>query len=228
MILGAAPWVVHADDTLFERLVRETSMIFFYDRMRSDPNPWRDWGFRHCWGLNFSASLELVREVGGFRGFAFAYGYEDIELGFRLQERCGAPVLFRPAARAVHDHRYRPGDVLAREFQLGRAAWRFAEASPAFARAVFSRDIRSADELAYSRSFLAREESLAARLRAAFLKLDGAAADSVAGPGSAEAALLLEVLYQQHLALKRWMWRAGLVDAAEGGPGELRLPKEAA
>lgn len=225
VVVGDSPWKARADDSLFDRLVRETSMIFFYDRMRDEPDRWRDWGFRHCWGLNFSAPLALVREVGGFRGFAFAYGYEDIELGYRLHERYGTPVLFRPEARAVHDHRYGPGDVLGREFQLGRAAWLFAEASPGFARAVFGRDIRSADELAYSAAYLAREETLAARLRASFLGLRELPASAVAGPETGPAAgQLVNLLYQQHLSLKRWMWRAGLVDASQGGDGRPKWP----
>lgn len=221
VIVGDSPWKVHGDDSLFDRLVRETSMIFFYDRMRGERDPWRDWGFRHCWGLNFSAPLGLVREVGGFRGFAFAYGYEDIELGHRLQTRFSAPVLFRPAARAEHDHRYGPVDVLRREFQLGRAAWLFAGAAPEFTRAVFGRDIRSAEELSYSRAYIEREESLAARLRGLFLELALASPDSVADE-------LLNTVMQQHLALKRWMWRAGLLDAADGGSGEVRWPQERA
>lgn len=221
VIVGDSPWTVHGDDSLFDRLVRETSMIFFYDRMRGETDRWRDWGFRHCWGLNFSAPLALVREAGGFRGFPFAYGYEDIELGFRLHERFGAPVLFRPAARAEHDHRYRPADVLAREFQLGRAAWLFAGASPAFAGAVFGRDIRTAKELAYSEAFLAREESLAARLRASFFGLAELPAGAV---GGADAGPVLRLIYEQHLALKRWMWRGGLLDAAKNGPGNVRWP----
>lgn len=220
VVVGDSPWVVPAGDTLFDRLVRETSMIFFYDRMRDDPDPWRDWGFRHCWGLNFSAPLGLVREVGGFRGFPFAYGYEDIELGFRLQERYGAPVLFRPAARAEHHHRYGPEDVLRREFQLGRAAWLFAEAAPAFTRAVFGRDLRTAGELAYSREFLVREEGLAARLRESFLTISTLPPESVSSGA-------LALVYQQHLALKRWMWRAGLLDAADGGMGEPAVPVQA-
>ncbi|MCC6675649.1 MAG: glycosyltransferase family 2 protein [Phycisphaerales bacterium] len=226
VIVGDSPWKVHSDDSLFDRLVRETSMIFFYDRMRGEQDRWRDWGFRHCWGLNFSAPLGLVREVGGFRGFTFAYGYEDIELGYRLAQRFGAPVLFRPAARAEHDHRYRPADVLAREFQLGRAAWLFAGAAPEFARAVFGREIRSADEVAYSEAYLAREESLAARLRGSFLKLAELPASLVGGQriGGSDEVELLNLLYQQHLALKRWMWRAGLADAARGGTGEVRWP----
>src|SRR6185503_17009447 len=103
-------------------------------------DPERDWGFRHCWGLNFSAPMQAVRAVGGFTAFPMAYGYDDIELAFRLQRRFEMPVLYRPGALAEHDHRYLPEDVLRRERQLGQAAWRFAGLNPEFARTVFGRD----------------------------------------------------------------------------------------
>jgi F0F1-type ATP synthase membrane subunit a len=32
-VVGDSPWKVHAGDTLFDRMVRETSLIFFYDQM---------------------------------------------------------------------------------------------------------------------------------------------------------------------------------------------------
>ncbi len=74
LVVGDAPWVVHEPDRLFDRLVRETSMVFFYDRMnqaRDDRD--RDWGFRHAWLLNLSAPAALVREVGGFTVFPSTY-----------------------------------------------------------------------------------------------------------------------------------------------------------
>lgn len=225
IIAGDSPWRVHDGDTLFDRLVRDTSMLFFYDQMRgADGEPqdrWRDWGFRHCWTLNASFPLALVREVGGFRAIPFIYGHEDIELAYRLAERFRTPVLFRPEAIAIHDHRYSPADVLNREYQLGRASWVFAEANPAFAQALFRRDIRAADELRYSEQFIAREQSTAARLQDSFLGLTRLPADSIDEP---HAQAMLRLIYQQHLLLKRWIWRAGLLDASQGAPNEPRWP----
>src|SRR5690606_7562160 len=119
MVVGAAPWKVHAPDRLFDRLLRETSMVFFYDRMNTPEaraDRWRDWGFRHAWGLNVSARTDLVRDAGGMSVFPTTYGYEDDELAFRLHERHGTPVLYRPEARARHDHRMDPADYLRREY----------------------------------------------------------------------------------------------------------------
>lgn len=232
IITGYSPFTAFESETLFDTLARETSMIFFYDQMvlpeasgkRQTANGpdiasagaqrsahSRDWGFRHCWGLNFSAPMHAVRDAGGFVSFPLCYGYDDIELAFRLKERFSTPVLFRPAARADHDHRYSPRDVLEREFKLGQAAWQFAGINPAFAGAVFKRDIRSEEELAYSREFVQRESAAAERLELSFLGLAHIPAESIAGP---HRAALLTLIYEQHLLLKRYHWRRGLLAAA--------------
>lgn len=212
VVVGDSPWVLHHPDRLFDRLVRETGMVFFYAGMDS-AEPGKDWGFRHSWGLNISAPMEAVREVGSFTVFPAWYGYEDNEIAFKLRQRFDAPVLFRPGARLLHDHRMEPRDYLRREFSLGYAAVGFAQASPECAEAMFGRDITSGAELAYSREYVVRERGGAARALGAFLTL----AD-LPGPllDLAEGGPLRELLYQQHLPLKRWMWRAGLIAAAEG------------
>ncbi|MEX2218272.1 MAG: glycosyltransferase family A protein [Phycisphaerales bacterium] len=254
VITGYSPFVRFEDETVFDVLARETSMIFFYDQMvpaedqpgpaaggptlrggssgpagsgpaaerRATREPEWDWGFRHCYGLNFSAPAGAVREVGGFVAFPLAYGYDDIELAFRLRERLGLPVLFRARARAEHDHRYTPRGVLEREERLGAAAWHFAGVNPAFAGAVFGRDIRSEGELAYSREFVEREAGLARLLEGTFLALGEMAAGAIEG---AHRGTLLAALYQHHLPLKRYWWRRGLLGAADGAA--TRAPERA-
>lgn len=215
IVTGYSPFRTFENPTVFDVLARDTSMIFFYDQMvgaRARPAD-HDWGFRHCWGLNFSAPLEPVREVGGFVAVPLLYGYDDIEIAWRLRERFGMPVLFRPGGRAEHDHRYGPREVLERERRLGQAAWRFAGINPRFAAEVFRRDIRSADEVAYSRAFVERERAAAARLESSFMGLADLPASAVGGEHGAR---LVNLIYEQHLLLKRWYWRCGLVEAAEG------------
>ena len=207
VIMGNSPWKIHEPDRLIDRLIRETSMVFFYDRMGTD-DPDRDWGFRHAWGLNCSIPLDRVREVGGWTAFPFAYGYDDLELAHRLQPM---PVLYRPTARAEHDHRYEPDEYLMRELRLGHSAWLFAREHPAFARALFGCDPTTRKELSYFHAFVHRERGAARRLLASFRRLAEIPADAVDGPhGQA----LIRLLYEQHLLLKRWMWRSGLLEAA--------------
>lgn len=217
LIIGACPWVVHQPDRLFDRLIRETSMVFFFDQMDPATNPAardpaHDWGFRHAWLLNLSAPAAMVREVGGFTVFPSTYGYEDDDLAFRLREHFGTRVLYRPGAQAAHDHRYEPDAYLRREYMLGYAAWGFARTAPTTAAAMFGRDITSDAEIARSREFVERERETAERLRAEFHELVSRPAEIF----EPDPATHIRALYQRHLPLKRWTWRRGHVDAAEG------------
>ncbi|MFI4896673.1 MAG: glycosyltransferase family 2 protein [Phycisphaerales bacterium JB059] len=206
MVLGSAPFAPTPRDSLFDRLVRETSMIFFYDRM-SDEDPARDWGFRHAWTLNLSLPAACVRAVGGFCEALPGAAYEDIELAWRVRERFGAPVLYRPEARVIHEHTYEPEGYLRREESLGRDAWALAMANPACALELFGRDITDEAEIEYSAQFVDRERAGTERLRATFSAWARLPAD--AAPDA-----LIPALYEHHLALKRWHWRRGHLAAA--------------
>ncbi len=215
MILGASPWAVREPDSLFDRLIRETSMIFFYDRMPESPpdfDPDHDWGFRHAWNLNLSVPADAVREVGGFnRDPANLYGYEDLELAWRLSRHLRMPVLFRPNARALHHHFYDPDGYLLREQRLGHAALGFARIAPECAREVFRRDITTEEEADCSRAAIERESPSLAPLLESFRRLAHIPANSISGPHAPD---LLRLIYQQHLPLKRLAWRQGLLAAA--------------
>jgi hypothetical protein len=221
MVLGSAPFRVEADDRLFDRLVRETSMVFFYDQMTpakvgaagwDDPSfRGHDWGFRHAWTLNLTLPTEDVRAVGGFTTALPGAAFEDVELAWRLRERFASRVIYRPEAIVEHDHRYEPEGYLERERALGRDAWALAGVSAGCARELFGRDIRSDEEVAYSRAFVARERATVARLESSFRGLVELPAGSV---GGAHGSALLELVYQQHVVLKRWYWRSGLLEAA--------------
>jgi glycosyltransferase involved in cell wall biosynthesis len=222
MVLGHSPWVLPTDASLFDRLLAHSSMVFFYDRMISEEGrPLserdRDWGFRHAWNLNLSVPAATVREAGGFCPAIANCCYEDIELAWRIDRSAegGVPVLFRPEARAPHDHRYTPAGYLEREFRLGYSAFGFAKASPECAREVFGCAIDSVDELAYAARFVAHEQRAESRLREGFDSLATMSADAI-GPGE-EGSKLLRLIEQQHLLLKRLAFRRGLIHAAQGG-----------
>lgn len=219
LVLGSAPWKVQEPDRLFDRLVRETSMVFFYDRMSDDSDPARDWGFRHAWTLNLSLPRKLVAEAGWFSESLPSPRFEDIELAWRICAR-GVPVLYRPRAVVEHDHRYEPSQYLEREFLLGFDAWSLAQTNSDCAQAIFGRDIAAPEELAYSRQFVLRERAPATSLEEGFLSLAGIPAGAIGGEHSRR---LVSIAYQQHLLLKRYVWRQGLIAAAEG-QGATYLP----
>ncbi len=233
IIVGSSPWKRHEPDRLFDRLLRETSMVFFHHRMdgeratdhgrehiAGDANAesaerarWRDWGFRHAWTLNLSVSREAVMRAGGFSIFPSTYGYEDDELAFRLHGAFGSPVLYRPSASAEHDHRMAPDEYLLREYRLGYAALGFARQRPACAVAMFRRDLTEMGGLVYDRAALIREARDVSRLIEPFVAMGEIPAQAITGE---HAPALLNLVYQQHLPLKRWAFRRGLIDAAEG------------
>ncbi len=212
MILGSAPWAIIQPDRLFDRLIRETSMVFFYDQM-NDHDPHRDWGFRHGWTLNLSVATDAVRDVGGFCEHMVRPVYEDLELAWRLKERFAIPLLYRPEATVTHVHRYEPLEFLHRDAVLGHQAYRLAEVAPGCAAEMFGRDVRSDAEVAYSREFLQRHEKTAQRLVEKFVQLAEIPADAV---GTSHAGAIIGMIYEQGLMIRRYLWRSGHVAAAEG------------
>ncbi len=221
LVSGASPWVAREDERLFDVLVRETGMIFFSREMeayRGEDLAAKDWGFRRCYGLNFSAPMGAVREVGLFTLLPTVYGYEDIEMAHKIATRYAAPVLYSPEARARHDHRVTPMEYLEREYKLGYAAPGFARVAPACAREVFRRDILDPGEAAYAREFVARELAMAraaARLLARSWDIPGSSIPGGAGDERLRRDTI-DAWHAQHVPAKRWLWRRGLLDALAG------------
>ncbi|MFW5653695.1 MAG: glycosyltransferase family 2 protein, partial [Planctomycetota bacterium] len=196
-------------------------------------NTRRDWGFRHAWNLNLSVPKALVEEVGGFNCGIANCCYEDVELAYRIATEFDAPVIFNPAAIAVHDHQMSPNDYLAREYRLGYAVFGFARLAPEGAVAVFGHDPASPDALAYAKQYVAVEGRREQTLRTQFASIAAWSADTHLTTGSPPDAIsefvterdpadghpdsqLIRLAYEFHLPLKRLMFRRGLLDAAEG------------
>lgn len=212
LVLGSAPWRVPENDTLFDRLIRETSLIFFYDAM-NDTDRDRDWGFRHAWTLNLSLRTELARECPFDERLRRAM-FEDLEWAYRLARAHGSRVLYRPGARVTHDHRYTPAGYLARERTLGAEALTLAAVNPACAEAIFRREIRETEFVRECRRLIAQEQEVAFVLEREFLDLAHAPVTAGPHPGAD-----IPALYQRFLPLKRHWWRQGLVEASARAPG---------
>jgi len=65
---------------------------------------WRHYSGAYFWTTNVSLPLALVKEAGGFDERFAEYGWEDLELGFRLRQR-GVPSLLERRAIVYH---YKP------------------------------------------------------------------------------------------------------------------------
>lgn len=183
MVLGSAPWAVGADDRVIDRLVRETSWVFFYDRMDND-RPERDWGFRHAWTLN----LSVPRSVAGAFDERLRYPMlDDLEWAWRVAAGGAVPVLYRPAAGVVHHHRYDAGALLRREALLGHQAFALRSINPACAAATFGERFDGSGRSCAAAQRLLDDPSEAAAAFSGFLVIAGKAGDGadVAGIFSA-------------------------------------------
>lgn len=203
LVLGSAPWVIREDDSLFDRLIRETSLVFFYDAMNEDERS-RDWGFRHAWTLNLSLRTEFARQVRFEERLPRAM-FEDLEWGYRLAESFGSRVLYRPEAVVTHDHRYTPGGYLVRERQLGAQALALAAINPLCANEVFRREVRDPEFIRECKRMNAKESEVAFVLEREFDDLARRSPESESD---------IRALYQRFLPLKRFWWRQGLVEEA--------------
>ena len=139
MVLGSAPWAIAHPDRVLDRLVRESSIVFFFDQMAGPRacDPSRDWGFRHAWTLNLSLPTDALRAAGGFATSLRFPVYEDVEMAHRVIVATGMPVLFRPAAVVTHEHRYEVPHLTRREALLGHQAFHLARINPKCARDIF-------------------------------------------------------------------------------------------
>jgi glycosyltransferase involved in cell wall biosynthesis len=215
LVLGASPFAVYADETLFDRLIAETSMIFFYDRMQ--PHRW--YNFRHAWNLNLSFRRQDAAGVE-FDERLVPVNFDDVEWAFRLERERGLQVWYEPAASLLHEHRYTLDSYLAREGHLGRMAAQLWDCNPACFEAIYGRDLSGMVETA--RKFVAERAGEAQELREALVALLARAATAIQ---VSDAALreLIRVLYIAHRPLKRFCFYRGLLEACGGSSDEVAL-----
>jgi len=135
LVVGSAPWEFgRPHGFVMDRLVAETSLVFFYDRMDAGDRA-RDWGYRHAWTLNLSAPLHGALRFDERLRLPM---FDDLEWAFR-RTRDGTPVRYAERAVVTHVHRprYTPLACLRREAVLGHQSVVLREASPACHDAVF-------------------------------------------------------------------------------------------
>jgi GT2 family glycosyltransferase len=218
LVAGRAPWAPVEHPTLFDGMVQTTAMVFLPPEHATSADPLAT-TFRHCFGLNLSAPTAFALEAGGFPDLKQTYGYDDIELAFRLRDH-GAALLHAPHAIVTHHHRMTPRDLHRREYLLGRSAVRYAAFNPAFVLNVFGRDVRTDAEHAYAEQSLQHERRDAERAERHLL----AFADHPVESASAD---LLCTLADAWLPLKRYLWRWGAHDERAGVEHRWSLLSEA-
>lgn len=223
MVLGRSIWRTWPDETVFDRLIAETSMIFFYDRLRSG----HSYNFRHAWNLNLSLQRRYLDAVQFDERLA-PVNFDDIECAFRLERLFGLPVVYAADAVSLHDHRYTMDSYLSRESHLGAMAWRLWQCNRDCYRAIYGADLDRA-YLTYCRSFVERDGRLEESLEL-LRELTAEPAERLP-TDAGERARHLRLLYQAHLPLKRRAFRQGLLAAVmttERARADEREPASAA
>jgi GT2 family glycosyltransferase len=188
-------------------LVRNTSMIFFYDQMR--PHEW--YNYRHAWNLNLSIPRRHFA-VEQFDERLGPFFYEDLELAYRLQERHGLRVWYAPEAAALHDHRYTLEGYFAREHAMGRAVVHLWECNADCYRATYGGDLEEAC-LEFCRRFVESEGRRGAELFDRLQQMVTRRPDELA-PTPLVRHELIRLIYDAHLPLKRLAFRRGLLEAS--------------
>jgi len=151
--LGRTYWPEELLDSPWQFLLANTSMVLFWDQVQAG----RTYGFRHFCTNNLSVRADLVRAVGGFRDFrtnvtarggeaasevgdpddSFRFMHEDIELGWRLEQRFALEVHPVLTINSWHDHAMTPKDYFRREYRCGKAAALVRTINPDFHDAVY-------------------------------------------------------------------------------------------
>ncbi len=205
MVVGRTNWMAWSAPTVFDGLVRDTSMIFFHDQMKSDET----YGFRHFWTCNASVPAALVRRIGGFNERIRPYGFEDLEFAFRLERAGFQGVAYRPDAVSVHDHRLEWGDYCNREACLGRMAACLAEMNPECFASLYGQDDPAAMRDRF-KAWLADDEDDHASCEALLrCWVDRSLAEAGDWPR------VRELLYALHLPIKRRLFRRAYVEHFE-------------
>jgi hypothetical protein len=204
MVLGEAPWEMPAQPTVWNVLLAETPMVFFYHQLKA--GEWYD--FRQSWTLNLSIRREDFKACGGFPEEIRPVYFEDLALGYRLLGKERKGILYEPRARVLHRHPTSLDQYLDREELLGIMSPVLARNCPgAFGVLHGTRDLE-----ALTRSFREWVRMDAPMHRWIYQRMQawtGVPAETL-GTGAARERLLMR-LYQMHVPLKRLAFRLGFL-----------------
>jgi len=208
MVVGRSIWRRYDDETVFDRMIQTTSMIFFYDQMQ--PHAW--YNFRHAWNLNLSLPRRCCESVRFETALRPVY-FDDLEWAFRMEREHGLRVWYEPQALLLHDHRYTLDSYLTREGHLGRMAVLLWQCNPDCFRAIYETDLDEA-YLDYCREFVRHEGRREEELLTQLSRISTRPAGELA-PTPDRQDELVRLLYLTHLPLKRLAFRRGVLSAVE-------------
>ena len=119
-VLGYTDWHREVKPTAFRRLLNEEGLQFGYGLLQDGAAA----DYRFFYTSNLSLDRQRLLDAGGFDPEFSGYGWEDIELGYRLC-KAGLKIVYRRAALAYHLHAVTPAGFRKRQRASGQAALRF-------------------------------------------------------------------------------------------------------
>lgn len=202
MVVGESRWMPWKDATVFDGLIRDTSMVFFFHHMKTG----KKYGFRHFWTCNASLPRRMAEQVGGFDERQRPIGYEDLEFAYRVDKEFNTGVFYHSAATNIHDHRIQWKDYCNREACLGRAAACLFEVNSDCFRVIYGDEPAEAMRDAFI-TWLAVDEQEHELTEAKIIdRADRPLAEISDWPA------LCELLYRTHLPIKRRYFRSAFVE----------------
>jgi hypothetical protein len=206
LVLGAAPYEPAV--TIFDALKEETPMIFFYNQMKAHTL----FDFRQCWTLNLSVRYADIERVGFFNPRFQPYGYEDLDLGFRVLGAQTKGIYFDPDAIVTHRHPMTFDDYLQREELLGLMTPVLFDNNRPLFEALFGSDTLETYAERF-RAWVTMDLPGHAWIYKRTAEWSARGADTL-GSGESRAHLLM-TLYQMHVPLKRLAFRLGFLRGME-------------
>ncbi|MBD3327740.1 glycosyltransferase [Candidatus Peregrinibacteria bacterium] len=98
---------------------------FAYEKLKNKT----DANYNFFYTSNISLKRVLLEKYPFDPSFS-GYGWEDIELGYRLYKKAGLIIKYNPNAIAYHDHEMNENDLKKRMKSIGKAAWIFHKKYP--------------------------------------------------------------------------------------------------
>lgn len=206
MVLGDAPWEKPARATVFDALLADTPMVFFYNQLK--PREWYD--YRQAWTLNLSVRYEDFVRSGGFEPLLRPVYYEDLTFGHRLLGPTRMGIFYEPAARVTHRHPTTLEQYLNREELLGLMTPVLARVAPEVFGALHGG--RSVEELAAEyRTWVSMDAASHRWVYERLREWAGLPESALGEAESPDARRLKLTIYQMHIPLKRLAFRLGFL-----------------
>ena len=127
VVLGHTTWDPRLQINAYMKFLESSGWQFAYKGLKKGFIEKNNWKYFYTSNISLKKSFfEKEKFDENFK----AYGWEDIELGFRLWQKHGMKIFYEPDAAAFHHHQMDSSMLKARMRQVGRSAVIFEKLQP--------------------------------------------------------------------------------------------------